>query len=217
MLNITYISSSDILKSTCINDKKSDTNHYGGVLVSKNHISSGDAAAIAATIIALANSDPVPSYSSALQNVQAELRVLEGRPTHDSVGNLSATSVTRSARYPRVAVILGVPRKWHLPLLLCRSLSTVSALWWACQALLSIASIIRHQNQAVDHHVSGPAGHEVARHAMFRRLAIAQIALSFLWVSTVLQCRWMTSLQTLLDLCGLRPLYWPCISTLSNC
>lgn len=150
----------------------------------KAHPSSGDAAAIAATIFPLANSDPVPSYSSALQTVQAELRALEGRQNNDSVGNLS---ISRSARYPRVAVILGVPRQWHIPLLLCRSLSTVSALWWACQTLISIANVIYHPVQESEHHKCHSSGHEIVSYWMFRRLAVAQITLSFLWVRPLLQ------------------------------
>jgi hypothetical protein len=154
------------------------------VLVVKAQTSSGDAAAIAATIFPLANSDPVPSYSSALQTVHAELRVLEGRQNHDSVGNLS---ISRSARHPRVAVILGVPSQWHIPLLLCRSLSTVSALWWTCQTLISVANVIYHPVHESEHHKYHSSGHEVVGRWMFRRLAIAQISLSFLWVRPLLQ------------------------------
>lgn len=36
----------------------------------------------------------------------------------------------RSANVP-LAVLLGVPQKWHIPLLLCRALSTIPAVWWA--------------------------------------------------------------------------------------
>lgn len=155
-------------------------------LVVKAHTSSGDAAALAATIFPLANSDPVPSYSSALQTVHAELRVLEGRQNHDRAANLS---ISRSARHPRVAVILGVPSKWHIPLLLCRSLSTVSALWWACQTLISIANVIYHpvHESESEYLKYDSSGHEVVSHWVFRRLAIAQISLSFLWVRPLLQ------------------------------
>lgn len=137
------------------------------------------------------------------------MRALEGRPSHDNVGSLS---VSRSARYPRVAVILGVPSKWHIPLLLCRSLSTVSALWWACQALISIANIIRYPDQSARSSGSDgshPSTHEVALHRMSRRLAIAQIALSFLWVrtfSTTLGRSQVSNLSRLF--CDMLPLNW---------
>lgn len=154
------------------------------VLVVEAYTPSGDAATLAATNFPLATSDPVPSYSSALQNVQAELRVLEARQNHDGAGNLS---VSRSARYPRVAVILGVPRQWHIPLLLCRSLSTVSALWWACQTLISIYNVIYLPVQAAEYHECHSVDHEIASHWIPRRLVIAQISLSFLWVRTIPQ------------------------------
>ena len=32
--------------------------------------------------------------------------------------------------HPRVAVVLGVNARWHVPLLICRALSTVPAAWW---------------------------------------------------------------------------------------
>ncbi|KAL1890858.1 hypothetical protein Sste5346_007999 [Sporothrix stenoceras] len=32
---------------------------------------------------------------------------------------------------PRVAVVLGLPRLWHLPLFACRSLSVCPAIWWS--------------------------------------------------------------------------------------
>ena len=32
--------------------------------------------------------------------------------------------------HPRVAVVLGVNARWHVPLLICRALSTLPAAWW---------------------------------------------------------------------------------------
>jgi len=60
----------------------------------------------------LASSDP-PSYadSSALLPPQV--------PTPTSNG-----------LHPRVAVLLGVNARWHIPLLICRALSTAPAAWW---------------------------------------------------------------------------------------
>lgn len=88
-----------------------------------------------------------------------------------------------SARYPRVAVVLGVQPQWHLPLLLCRALSTVSAAWWACQTLVSIYRVrygtLPMGNDRPDY---APEAH-LPTSRMITRMATAQIALSFLWVS----------------------------------
>ena len=91
-------------------------------------------------------------------------------------------SIALSARYPRVAVVLGVPPRWHIPLMLCRSLSTISALWWACQMCISLYRVFIQQYGL----------HEGARLNRFWKsapsqgnwaIAVAQIGLSFLWVS----------------------------------
>ncbi|KIV97513.1 hypothetical protein PV10_01260 [Exophiala mesophila] len=89
-------------------------------------------------------------------------------------------SIALSARYPRVAVALGVPPRWHIPLMLCRSLSTISALWWACQMCISLYRVFIQKHGL----------HEGARRNRFSNsapsqvnwaIAVAQIGLSFLW------------------------------------
>ncbi|KAI6716711.1 hypothetical protein JHW43_000823 [Diplocarpon mali] len=42
-----------------------------------------------------------------------------------------------SVLHPRVAVLLGVERHWHLPLLFCRALSTAPAVWWGLRCALT--------------------------------------------------------------------------------
>lgn len=54
----------------------------------------------------------------------------------------SPTSITiptepNSARHPRVAIVLGVDKRWHLPLLFCRGLSTAPAAWWGLRCALT--------------------------------------------------------------------------------
>lgn len=126
----------------------------------------------------LANPDPAPAYSSALRDAHTALRTMEGRQGND---DMTIQSVARSARYPRVAVILGVPSKWHIPLLLCRSLSTISAIWWVCQTLLSIYRIAYHPQTDLrlkDSYFD----HDIISNRTFKRVAVAQVCLSFLWV-----------------------------------
>lgn len=91
-------------------------------------------------------------------------------------------SIALSARYPRVAVVLGVPPQWHVPLMLCRSLSTISALWWACQTCISLYRVViqkdhLHESARLSR-LSGSATSQLTW-----AIAVAQIGLSFLWVS----------------------------------
>ncbi|KAI9674988.1 MAG: hypothetical protein M1817_001394 [Caeruleum heppii] len=44
---------------------------------------------------------------------------------------------TTSPLHPRVAVILGVSRCWHIPLLLCRALSILPSTWWGLRCALT--------------------------------------------------------------------------------
>jgi hypothetical protein len=94
-------------------------------------------------------------------------------------GDNSRSSIARSARYPRVAVALGVQKQWHVPLLLCRALSTVSVAWWACQTCFSIYRLLHEDllTRASHHAPSGLLENET-----FWRIAVAQVGLSFVWV-----------------------------------
>ncbi|XMA15966.1 hypothetical protein WAI453_008757 [Rhynchosporium graminicola] len=42
-----------------------------------------------------------------------------------------------SVLHPRVAVLLGVEKHWHFPLLFCRALSTAPAVWWGLRCALT--------------------------------------------------------------------------------
>ncbi|OQV10026.1 hypothetical protein CLAIMM_14081 [Cladophialophora immunda] len=144
-----------------------------------------------------------------------------------------------SARYPRVAVLLGVQPRWHVPLLLCRALSTVSAAWWACQTCFSIYQLISDYDAARDGTSSlflssakggggrgrigvtggadaGNSGCSLLEHRIFRRMAVAQVCLSFLWAGAAaylahmfassLMARWLlhySPLAVLVRLCSL--------------
>ena len=39
-------------------------------------------------------------------------------------------TATSNGLHPRVAVVLGISTRWHVPLLICRALSTAPAAWW---------------------------------------------------------------------------------------
>ncbi|OAP54619.1 hypothetical protein AYL99_11067 [Fonsecaea erecta] len=133
-------------------------------------------------------------------------------------------SVAMSARYPRVAVLLGVQPRWHVPLLLCRALSTVSAAWWACQTCFSIYQLISDYDTNTGIDTDTTAGGDAAtgggsllwEHRIFRRLAVAQVGLSFLWAGAAaylahlfassLMARWLlhySPLAVLVRLCSL--------------
>lgn len=77
-------------------------------------------------------------------------------------------TIAKSAKYPRVAVLLGVPKKWYIPLLLCRSLSTVFALWWAVTTTWNIGVVVR--------------GWDGGMGGVSFRLMVVQLGLAYLWV-----------------------------------
>ncbi|PGH26694.1 hypothetical protein AJ80_01640 [Polytolypa hystricis UAMH7299] len=55
-----------------------------------------------------------------------------------------ASSNVVSALHPRVAVFLGVDRRWYLPLLVCRALSVAPAAWWGLRcAITFLAELLR--------------------------------------------------------------------------
>jgi hypothetical protein len=89
-------------------------------------------------------------------------------------------SIAISARYPRVAVVLGVDPRWHLPLLLCRALSTLPSVWWVLQACWSLWQIYSKAELTGSAEVQGDRGGE--NDVTFWRIAVAQVGLSFIWV-----------------------------------
>lgn len=81
-------------------------------------------------------------------------------------------------RHPRVAVLLGVDRRWNIPLMLCRALSTSSALWWA---VVNGREIWRSRSL-----LAGglePFARKASDVSLGKRLAMAQVVLAFGWVS----------------------------------
>lgn len=103
---------------------------------------------------------------------------------------------------PRVAVVLGVPPRWHQPLFICRLFSTAPAMWWglpnAIRFLVQLrllvglgtgagASGVVEDSLAADeeglHWVRAIArGSAVTPNLLEARLRLSETALAILWV-----------------------------------
>lgn len=103
-------------------------------------------------------------------------------------------TITKSARYPRVAVLLGISHRYYIPLLICRAFSIIFVFIWAVQASLQIWHLW---------HLWGERGgdkaytsNEAHDSILLHHLRLVQFALSFVWVChpcfpslvAVLQC-----------------------------
>ncbi|KLJ07431.1 hypothetical protein EMPG_17096 [Blastomyces silverae] len=89
-----------------------------------------------------------------------------------------------SSLHPRVAVILGVDRRWYIPLLLCRGLSILPATWWGLRcAFTFLAELLRIRPQFW--HEGWTAA--IVRGAapdwdVERRFRVTEVALAIIWV-----------------------------------
>ncbi|KAJ5162356.1 hypothetical protein N7492_007748 [Penicillium capsulatum] len=63
--------------------------------------------------------------------------------SHTPLGS-DAGQTGPSALHPRVAVILGVDRRWYIPLLVCRALSTLPAAWWGLRCAFTFLAELLH-------------------------------------------------------------------------
>ncbi|KAF2834264.1 hypothetical protein M501DRAFT_944581, partial [Patellaria atrata CBS 101060] len=77
-----------------------------------------------------------------------------------------------SALRPRVAVLLGIDKKWHLPLLLCRGLSTIPPIWWGFQCT---GFLVRYRTRGAI--IESSTG----RFTLKERLVLTEILLAILW------------------------------------
>lgn len=103
----------------------------------------------------------------------------------------SPKTIAKSARYPRVAIVLGVNHRYHVPLLICRSLSTIFAIIWTGQA----CSAIHNLPDSWWPDLLSP-GQAHANTVLIHRLHVTQVGLSFLWVSIPSLYYHSTRLQT---------------------
>lgn len=109
--------------------------------------------------------------------------------------------------HPRVAVILGVDRRWYIPLLVCRALSVLPAAWWGLRcAFTFLAELLRirptlWQGGWMAAIVSGAAvDWDVERRYRVTEVALAIIWVCLCWISTRIGRRaemvlWLTPAQ----------------------
>lgn len=86
-------------------------------------------------------------------------------------------TITKSARYPRVAVLLGISHYYYIPLLICRTFSIIFSFVWAIQASLQIWRLW-NENKEDNLFPSNETHDSVLLH----HLRLVQFALSFVWV-----------------------------------
>jgi hypothetical protein len=79
--------------------------------------------------------------------------------------------------HPRVAVLLGVEGRWHLPLLFCRALSTAPAAWWGLRCALMFMGELLLEEGCVDRGDSVGVSWCVER-----RFRVTEVFLAVLWV-----------------------------------
>ena len=85
---------------------------------------------------------------------------------------LEATTLP-SVSHPRIAVLLGVNARWHIPLLICRALSTAPAAWWGLRcAFTFLGELLRSDGTAV-------LGYNWTVEKRFR---VTEVFLAILWV-----------------------------------
>ena len=119
---------------------------------------SADAAAHAAVSLThLASSPDPPSYAASFSPPRV---------------NVEPTTLP-SVSHPRVAVLLGVNARWHIPLLICRALSTAPAAWWGLRcALTFLRELLRSDGTAM---LGGSWTVE-------KRFRVTEVFLAILWV-----------------------------------
>ncbi|OAA53482.1 N-glycosylation protein EOS1 [Niveomyces insectorum RCEF 264] len=92
---------------------------------------------------------------------------------------------------PRVAVVLGLPSLWHLPLFACRSLSVCPAIWWslgiAIRLLMQLHALALARGGFGEVDSSGGNGssglsiHDRSGLSLESRLKLTETALAMIW------------------------------------
>lgn len=127
----------------------------------------------------------------------------EGACTASSAAPTSPTSITShtpvgsdpgrtvlSPLHPRVAVILGVDRRWYVPLLVCRALSTLPAAWWGLRCAFTFLAELLHIRPGMGREgwaaaIVGSVGQEWD---VERRFRVTEVALAIMWVREYQLC-----------------------------
>lgn len=78
-----------------------------------------------------------------------------------------------SALHPRVAVLLGVNARWHVPLLICRALSTAPAAWWGLRCAFTFLGELL---------LSDGMGIPGEALTVEKRFRVTEVFLAILWV-----------------------------------
>lgn len=78
---------------------------------------------------------------------------------------------------PRLAVVLGLPRIWHLPLFACRLLSVGPAIWWSLGILIRLLMQL-HALMVAHKADDASAGHRLSLES---RLKLTETALAMIW------------------------------------
>lgn len=103
--------------------------------------------------------------------------------SHTPLGS-DAGQTASSPLHPRVAVILGVDRRWYIPLLVCRALSTLPAAWWGLRCAFTFLAELLHIRPGMGREgwaaaIVGSVGQEWD---VERRFRVTEVALAIMWV-----------------------------------
>ncbi|KAJ5296657.1 uncharacterized protein N7443_007550, partial [Penicillium atrosanguineum] len=102
--------------------------------------------------------------------------------SHTPLGS-DAGQAGSSPLHPRVAVILGVDRRWYIPLLVCRALSTLPAGWWGLRCAFTFLAELLHIRPGMGREgwaaaIVGSVGQEWD---VERRFRVTEVALAIMW------------------------------------
>ncbi|KAJ5930666.1 hypothetical protein N7466_006159 [Penicillium verhagenii] len=102
--------------------------------------------------------------------------------SHTPLGS-DAGQAASSPLHPRVAVILGVDRRWHIPLLVCRALSTLPAAWWGLRCAFTFLAELLHIRPGMGGEgwaaaIVGSVGQDWD---VERRFRVTEVALAIMW------------------------------------
>lgn len=103
---------------------------------------------------------------------------------HTPTSSTDAGHATTSALHPRVAVILGVDRKWYLPLIICRALSTAPAAWWGLRCAFTFLAELLHIRPGIggEGWAAAIVGSVGQHWDVERRFRVTEVALAIMWV-----------------------------------
>lgn len=129
----------------------------------------------------------VPAGQFAKEVASEHLAAVPPSPTsstsHTPHGS-DAGQAGSSPLHPRVAVILGVDRRWYIPLLVCRALSTLPAAWWGLRCAFTFLAELLHIRPGMGREgwaaaIVGSVGQEWD---VERRFRVTEVALAIMWV-----------------------------------